>query len=411
MSNNIWKKKSSHLNELLKKIEPFVSSDNIKFNAITIIGISELISSCQLTLTEEFIFNFLTQGKQKDQINLESLEEKIRMEEPNVDPVKEWNFYIPINVNIRKRKFILLERQIKIKSSKLVQKEFNELKFNSYGTIPPIESAIIDFETNQLLHIKCIGNSLTEAWIEYAREFQILKGIIDFVLQERQWKFSSESISMTNFIHPKKVYAISPSNDIQILDFVVCEPRFGQNVKKSFSEKHLKNFNFIIRYLKEKRNSQKIEYLISECFRLYANAMDSIPAREGFIGFWQLAETIALSENFGGKTAIVAERLNWFAKETDFPINNIINTLENFAYKRNLFVHNNESDFNQNDLNILKLICERSILWIIKNSKKINTITLLETFYKFKSLNNIDLQARIEVGRFVLDSRTKGGHQ
>ena len=71
-------------------------------------------------------------------------------------------------------------------------------------------------------------------------------------------------------------------------------------------------------------------------------------------------------------------------------------TLKIFADKRNTIVHRGISNIIDEDINIIKTICEIAFTWLYSEHKKIKTKLQLNEFYRLHTLSNKEIKAAMD---------------
>lgn len=121
--------------------------------------------------------------------------------------------------------------------------------------------------------------------------------------------------------------------------------------------------------------------------------MDGYYYYNQFLGLWNIAEAICLSEEFGGESKKVAKRLAWFGKNIGLVSSGYTNILDSLSNKRNNLVHKGISDIDDDDINHLKFAIDTALLWLYKSLSKLKTISHLSHYYRLRDLNKSDLTA------------------
>jgi hypothetical protein len=113
------------------------------------------------------------------------------------------------------------------------------------------------------------------------------------------------------------------------------------------------------------------------------------------IGFWQLAELLTLSERTSGKTDVVCEKLAAY-KQIFLPDGiGLKLALHEIADKRNHAVHRGiYHNIRDEDVQLLKMICETAFAFIFAHRKSIRTLEDLDLYYQFR---NRDLEGLKQV--------------
>ena len=305
---------------------------------------------------------------------------------------KLWKLIIPLNAIVPRRVFSLNLKKISVKSYVSLKKEFKAKEFcNEVELGRIIRTKQIDYSYPNFLILEEEGTDLRNTWSKISSLIEILRGIIDYSLGCGLWQYQSPLKRRTKVELPTVVYGVSDDVHRYIEFKLVLAP---SNTIVSFDESSCKNFNFIIKKLKTDLPEKSTKSLIADVFRLYSLSMDSIYGFTAFLSFWQLAETISLSSNIGGKTEKVLERISWHLEPVKKQLmgNTMDKTLRGLAKKRNKLVHRGITDIDQSDINIIKWICEKAIKWLLHHSNKLRTVGQLEKYYSHRTLNKTEIK-------------------
>ena len=98
-----------------------------------------------------------------------------------------------------------------------------------------------------------------------------------------------------------------------------------------------------------------------------------------------MAECLSVSENYGGKTNVVIDRLSWFSREfKNLNRETLREALAVIAHNRNEIVHGGrDSDLDEDFINIFQMTCVAGLLWLISNKATITSPNHLELFYQY----------------------------
>ena len=128
------------------------------------------------------------------------------------------------------------------------------------------------------------------------------------------------------------------------------------------------------------------------------------------LGLWQMAESLTLADERRGDTRLVANRLSVFAHERNLgehlDVSHLTDAILFISHKRNEFVHKGlYGCANDDDINVLKLMCELGLEWLYNNLKTLPTQTHVRRYLELYSRNDNDLEAISTCVRFLQSSR------
>ncbi len=307
-----------------------------------------------------------------------------------------WKIFIPFNLNISKKQFVLNGYEFKIMSFKSLKKDLNR-KFYRKGFdtyLMPIEGSKI---SEKFLIVELSGLTLYDSYKKIEPTFNLLRGIIDLVVTNSTYNMLTMQMqSQTKIEHPENILSINENQEFLYLNFLV--PKFNPRNKNLILKDYQKKK--IIEYINYFNNIEKssIKHFLTDCFRLYSNAMEQEYKHNSFLSFWQLSEKLSLKDINSGKNETVVKRLKFISKK-HFHIE-LKGVLSNHSNLRNDIVHRGIDSVTDDDIAILKYLNERIILWIIENSKKIKTVSHYTKYFQFIEMNNSEKRVIKEMIEF-----------
>jgi len=192
-------------------------------------------------------------------------------------------------------------------------------------------------------------------------------------------------------------------------DGTVDYPKFLCDITKNnssvISYHKWKNVKSISKILESPVKPKSVLQLLSNSFCLYRSALEEQLPHRILLAYWQLAEEIVISENFGGDTGKICSRLAFFSPYNYSDEQLYKEVLESIAKVRNNIVHKGTCHVNDNDINILKIFCESSILWLINNYKQVKTVEHLDELYHLRSTGDTGLNRISDIVKLVRSMR------
>lgn len=245
---------------------------------------------------------------------------------------------------------------------------------------PKLPSTCVVFESD--------GASLPDAWRKVDPSFDVFRSIFEITYNWGRTSMSWPERARRRLPHPEWFIGVSEKGDVGSGHFSFEEDPVAKRDEFEIEKEDFDALrqNACIQKIIPKPNS--ILSLIVDCHRLYVQAMDSRFNYGALLSFWQLAEAITLSEEIGGNTREVCRRLLWasepYGKGWGLSHDSILVLLTSIAEKRNHIVHRGvRSGIDDNDVNMLKLVCESGMHRLLGISKKLKTIEELKTFYSY----------------------------
>lgn len=173
----------------------------------------------------------------------------------------------------------------------------------------------------------------------------------------------------------------------------------------TLADKHLKLIQHLAPRFSRQPPPDSTTALIIDAFRLYAQAMDERFDHASFLGLWQLAETLTLSDMAGGRTETVCRRLAWHGTRLKLPGSGFRHLLEYYAERRNDMVHHGIRDVGDDEVNFVKLICELVLGWLINESRHLRTKHHLAAFYQLMTSGDTVIEGFRGAANYIARSR------
>lgn len=159
----------------------------------------------------------------------------------------------------------------------------------------------------------------------------------------------------------------------------------------------------IFRWTKKinKLKENELKNLLFKCFIKYNDALDESRESLVFFNLWHVLELIALCDIDNLKQKEVISRIKQILLDE-----NDKELCEALREKRNMLAHKgNFSDFNFEDVNEMRNISEKSIMFLLYVVNLLQTKDQLSRFYKRVSLPTTDLKKDADVIKMILNKR------
>jgi hypothetical protein len=389
--HNLEDKAKKILSELLL----YTHKDGVKYTIRTSILITELIALSNHTFEYELTIKTLIGLKNANLKSIKSLNSQYKKYlDESRKTSKKWTIILPYSNLLLKKKFRILNDGYKIINQKTFKNIINQEEF-SQAVSKAYKYREQKFELADLfIQLEVSGKNLSSCWSSIRTNFTILQGIYDFGLYKGVWIVNEGPL--TCFVHPEWILGRDESGKLEFNTFLI----YG----KARAYTHPSRFQPAIEILDKARiipkpNSTKS--LIYDAFRLYAQAMEAVHRHNSFLSFWQLLEHVCVTEYHGGHTTEVIKRLDVIIKENkpfDFSIEGLYKSL---ASKRNDIVHKGIDNIGDREVNILKLLSETAIEWLMNKEKDLKTKAHINEFFNLRTKNEKDKQAIFETIKFI----------
>ena len=397
--NIFWRKNTQEekISGLITKLFEFINEEGgFRYEYQMQAARSELLYSIDEKIAKDKILVKTIRRMKKDKLNTKSDFQSIYISllDENQILASEITVLFPLNLIIKSSQDFeieLVSYKLYFTKNKAILKQlpeqpvyfFNQSKndFNNFQLTPDIF----------LVKISLLSGNNPSTWNIIDDLYYTLKGIFEYslgYLDSRiiSWKEEPRAIV------PDVSWGIKViEKDTSWLNIEV--DREGSFLFKSINEKQFEQVQNLITIFSKSTLPDSILSLILKALKLYTIARDTKYSHWAFLGYWQVAETITLSQNFNGKTDKVINRLKYFSKIFDQNGFGYDNTLDYIGSLRNKIVHRGfqeANDIEEDVITHLKYHCDIGLRWLILNRETVTTIHHLEYFYQFSSENKIN---------------------
>jgi hypothetical protein len=357
--------------------------------------LQELIALTNKNLKYGLIIKSLINLKKENKKDLDSFKLIYAsiLEEYKIEEQNEWDVLLPYENDMLRRKF------------KVLGQEFSIVSLNTFKRLVP-EILLMkqvnntyEYRVNKFIlpkhfiKIKMKGFNLRTCWDTIRTQFTILQGVYDFGMLKGLWIQGDGA--MTSFKHPEWIVLHDKKARIEFGIFRL----YGTRIRTSTNIIRLKEVKNTLQYISKEAEPNSAKSLIFDCFRLYAQAMESVHNHNCFLSLWQLIENVCVSES--AKTTDVINRINVIVQETkifDFEIGGLYKLI---SKKRNDLVHKGIDFTNNDDSNLLKILAETTIEWLMEKEKILKTKTHVNEYFKLRTRNDKDKKAIRETMRYI----------
>lgn len=321
-----------------------------------------------------------------------------------------WTFFLPLDMTLDSAvagrvTITVLGRQFHFGSWKSAIRRMRKRKFEAAARfVTSLSKANLK---GVCLSVSERGFSPRDAWEDIDPAFTILRGSFEATLGFWRHHFSNRPQARRKLPCPQWFVALSSHGNVEPMRVVVEEsgrPSQSFVLKKVELEAIKRIASFHRRVPAEKST----EALVADCLRLYVQAMDARMPYACLLGFWQLAEALTLSEEFGGDVDKVCARLLWFSSGWRIKTEGMLRLLKSIAAKRNDLVHRGiGAAVTDDDVNTLETICESGMCWLRGVYRDLPTVEHIRQFYQLRSRGNSSLRSLENVLAYVKKERRK----
>jgi hypothetical protein len=383
----------------------------------TNIAFRELISSANYPdLQENLIMTILNEMINDDDPSIKNFETKFQLKQKEKAISSEqsktsWSFFIPLRLTLDDDvklpfRITILGRKYQLRNADDIRRGLNKedkKRLDDGRHYPLLEGLEPAPLPDYFLTASDVAASWGDAWDKLIPSFDAFRGFVEIILGFREWRLiSSRKGSRSKIPHPMWMAVKSEKNPLQTIRFAVDDDR--TKIVFNLTSDHLSAIKKESSFLAGAQEQKSTSFLISDCLRLYTEAVDARFTKHSFLAFWQLAEAITRSETFGGSSKKVAARLAWHGNSEGFVGSGYSESLRVLSDKRNQLVHHGIDLIHNEDVNLIKLACEFALIWLIRERKEISTLLMLDKFYQAKELSEsspAEHKALIEALRYL----------
>jgi hypothetical protein len=235
------------------------------------------------------------------------------------------------------------------------------------------------------------GEEWRNAWDAGSAAWDTFRGLAEFAFGRGQLRIMGEG-PRARFLHPGWLLARAVGQPLQFGEFVLDyqpRPRLGGDF--TMTDEKVQRFRKLAAALRKESPKGSTLGIVADGLRLYAQAMDAGQPHGCLLGLWQLAEAVTLAEDSRGKTQKVVARLRLFT-ERWAPVG-AARTLARLGAKRIALVHHGLHHIDEEEVNILLVVCESVLGWLMRVWKKLPTKLHLREFYRCVTRGDTELDA------------------
>lgn len=239
-----------------------------------------------------------------------------------------------------------------------------------------------------LLITRVTAHSGLAAYNLLEQTFLAWRGLAEFALGSFDWQFSTNIRPLSRVTSSSWCLAscrhIDDNDAIKIFNPSTTLPTMATK-PPTLSVASINHLKLYCKKLQSASpSSRDIGHVMASAMRLYAQALDQPFPADQFLGLWQVCEAIALTKPGQHRGESIPHRLAWFQTRWDDaePIG-VEALIESLSQLRNSYVHKGIStNIDQDDVNVLKFICDTTINMLMKLILRLPTKDHLDLFYR-----------------------------
>jgi hypothetical protein len=397
----IWKdNRNEDAQEIIDYLFPQIKGNGITVSFLNTIAFKELSAITKDNISTSSILHVLAKMKKSNKKGTLDFEELYNEEYVKRELTKnKWEFFLPTEI---------MKGKYKSKSFQICNKKFNISSYQSlqkYLGMEPMNRNIKSLCSDSLVITKVFfvvrerGINLEDAWNKISPAFELLRGIFQFVTSMSKCSYNSGNIPLTSYQHPQWMLIKRPNNEIEGRKFFVDSCHFKKEIELNKNQYIF--FNDILRLFKNKPDEKSTLSVLANSLRLYSQALDAKYRYNCFLSLWQALEAISVSEFVGGSTEKIKKRIIWHTEKYKLVGTGLKETLEVLSDKRNNLVHRGIDNIDQDDINILKIVCETALKWIIEEHNNLKTKLHLNEFYRLRTSSEKEIEAISDCIKYI----------
>jgi hypothetical protein len=237
------------------------------------------------------------------------------------------------------------------------------------------------------------GVNAHAAWNHAAPGYDLFRGLLEFVHGFFCWSHHwGRPKARVRFPQWPWVLAVSPGKPMEVIQFITDEPP-SPHPQVLEAKRLAELVKYATKFANEPPKSSTLA-LLTDSLRLYSQALDERFRHTCLLGLWQMAETLTLSNRFGGDTKMVTARLVAMIDKRLKPEPvGLPEILRDIADKRNRIVHHGIHDtVDDEDINILESVCEMSLWCVFHDAEKLPTQDHLNHYLTLRSRPRAELE-------------------
>jgi hypothetical protein len=353
-------------------------------------------------LKRRFIDNAVKKTKNYKKINIYNFKRRLIKEINNHENKPKKDYWVIFPTNIRyappisqKNRFKLGDITFYLRDFGLLRRNFN---LNPIQKIPPFQNNFSKFFPilNLFILIKEKGRNIDEVINNSYSKYELLISIINFIKASRTFvMFRSNAAATPNFIElfpPEYMFIFNDKRKYETYFFTI-EKHDRRNT--TINQNHCNAIFSSIKNFNNKAENELKEILINSLV-LYNSALERTHKHHMFLTFWQVIETIALSDlRTRNLTDFITNRIKIAG------LHNQVNEhlIDEVCQRRHELVHSGRVDIEDIDLWYVKLFAETCIQFLWGKTDEFQKKTVLEKYYKYVNVNHTELNER----KFVID--------
>ena len=400
----------NNISKILKLLLENYTKNGLRMNPEIAIALKELKLNLSSDIENRTLFTVLKKMKEQNKTSHEDFDcffKSEKKKEYQSKQLDKWNYLIPFDIEkiySARIAFEVLKSKYTVISIETAQKLFGKRNISSrsiQNKISPIKQ--IDLP-RYFLKVHGQGKTFFETWSLVDKSYEILGGVFEFFYNRFTWTYTSNWFKpRLKTLNPNWLIGFNSNREMTAAHFITEEDTSKKRIQYTPDmHKIIKKTTDIF---KQSTNEKSIQNIIGNTFFLYRQAMITKYNYDCFLKLWQILEAVFLSDRFGGQTDKIIDMVTWLIDNGKHFRFSIIKTLNSLKDKRNDIVHKGIIDVDDNDINLLKYICEIIIQWLLSIYRKVPTINHLDNYYRFRSIKDNELKIKMETIKLLFNER------
>ena len=399
----IWKdNRNEDAQKIIDYLYPQIKGNRITVSFLNTIAFKELSARTKDNISTSSILHVLVKMKKSNKKSTLDFEELYNEEYIKRELTKnKWEFFLPTEImkgKYKRKSFQICNKKFNISSCQSLQKKLGMETMSRNIKLLSSDSSVFN-RLKVFFVVRERGVNLEDAWNKISPAFELLRGIFQFVTSMSKCSYNSGNIPLTSCQHPQWMLIKRPDNEIEGRKFFVDSCHFKKEIELNKNQYIF--FNDILRLFKNRPGEKSTLSVLADSLRLYSQALDAKYRYNCFLSLWQALEAISVSEFVGGSTEKIKKRIIWHTEKYKLVGTGLKETFEVLSEKRNNLVHRGIDNIDQDDINILKIVCETALKWIIEEHNNLKTKLHLNEFYRLRTSSEKEIEAISDCIKYI----------
>ena len=295
--------------------------------------------------------------------------------------------------------FTVNGKEIRIVNYLQLERDFGSIAFPDVGIYDHREISQLRGLSSSVIQVNARG--VEHAYRQGHETFELFRGVLNLAEQLGTFAYQYGQPKILSRIQPSRLTMVF-DHEKKLNNYWLAIGLFDHKPESLTRNRMDFAVELMGRLGSTKDNSLKSR-LISTIIR-YNDGLDGNVTGTSFISFWQLLEIIALADYCSPMSEKeVSSRIGVILN--DETLRDLLSALRD---RRNDLVHDGLiSEFDLQDVNLIRLCCEQAILFLLNNIDSFEDEPSLDLFYKLSNKNDTDLARELKILEYLKKRRVQ----